>query len=119
VLVSSELGIGGRQSLADMNIDEDALCALDLQSLSRRALDTLSGGQRQRALIAVSLSSASRVIAIDEPTVNLDPYWRDRCMDVLRSHAAGGRVIVLATHDDDTIAPSDTVIEVRTHTTWL
>lgn len=110
VLASSEHPLGGRQTLRDMGIATSVLSALDLENLRTRPLDTLSGGQRQRALVAIALATPASIVALDEPTVNLDPYWRDRCMAVLREHAARGRIIIAATHDDDTIDATDTVI---------
>lgn len=113
VLVSSELPLGGRQSLDDMGVSGSAVETLDLGSLSRRPLDSLSGGQRQRALIAVALSRTAQLTCIDEPTVNLDPHWRDRVMEVLRAYASQGHAVVLATHDEDTVGPRDGVIATR------
>lgn len=110
VLASGEHPLGGRQTLRDMGVDHSLLSTLDLEDLRARPLDTLSGGQRQRALVAIALATPARIVALDEPTVNLDPYWRDRCMAVLRDHAARGRIVIAATHDDDTIGETDSVI---------
>lgn len=113
VLVSSELTLGGRQTLADMQPDSHWVDTLDLDGLLRRPLDTLSGGQRQRALVCIALSQPAGLVAIDEPTVNLDPHWRTACMSALREAAGHGTIIVVATHDDDTINGLDAVISLR------
>jgi energy-coupling factor transport system ATP-binding protein len=52
---------------------EEALSAVNLQSLLRRPIYALSGGQKQRVAIAGALARRCEVLLLDEPTALLDP----------------------------------------------
>ena len=60
----------------------------------------LSGGQQQRVAIARALAADPPVILADEPTAHLDHVQVDGVLDLLRSTATEGRVVIVATHDD-------------------
>ncbi|HET6445606.1 MAG TPA: energy-coupling factor transporter ATPase [candidate division Zixibacteria bacterium] len=51
----------------------DVLDVLEMTSMRDRQISTLSGGERQRLAIASVLIMKPRVIALDEPTSQLDP----------------------------------------------
>lgn len=59
----------------------------------------LSGGEAQRVAIARALAPDPLVLLMDEPTSALDPARRSALGDSLRSLAATGRALVVATHD--------------------
>lgn len=59
----------------------------------------LSEGQRLALALAVILASAPPVLLLDEPTRGLDYAAKERLAAILRGLAAGGRSIVVATHD--------------------
>ncbi|MFC5232952.1 amino acid ABC transporter ATP-binding protein [Pseudonocardia zijingensis] len=60
---------------------------------------TLSGGEQQRVAIARALGPNPRIMLFDEPTSALDPELIEEVMAVLRDLAAGGRTMVVVTHD--------------------
>ena len=61
---------------------EEALGAVNLQSLQRRPIYALSGGQKQRVAIAGAIARCCEVLLLDEPTALLDP---DSQLDLVAS----------------------------------
>ena len=59
----------------------------------------LSEGQRLSVALALILASEPRLVLLDEPTRGLDYQAKRRLVELLRELAAGGRTILLATHD--------------------
>ena len=61
----------------------------------------LSGGEAQRVAIARAMAMDPPLLLMDEPTASLDPARRFELGQTLRQLTAGGRTLVLTTHDDD------------------
>ncbi|MGI8680488.1 MAG: ABC transporter ATP-binding protein [Jatrophihabitans sp.] len=75
---------------------------LDRFGLAERAgerVEMFSGGQMQRVMIARALMHSPEVLFLDEPTTGLDPAARLFLWDQIRELRAGGRTVVLTTHD--------------------
>lgn len=71
-----------------------------LQSSARE----LSGGERQRLNVARVLASNRRLLLLDEPTNQLDRESTRQVMQLLGESAmTGGRLIVVVTHDQDSV----------------
>ena len=64
----------------------------------------LSGGEAQRVAIARALAMDPPLLLMDEPTASLDPERRADLAATLRQLAAGGRALVLTSHDEDFVA---------------
>nr|HID13438.1 energy-coupling factor ABC transporter ATP-binding protein [Anaerolineae bacterium] len=85
---------------------EQALDLLDLTPLRDRSLETLSGGEKQRVAIAAALALRPRVLALDEPTSQLDPQSAEEMLDALvRLNRDLGLTVVLAEHRLERVLP--------------
>ncbi len=78
---------------------EEALAALGLEALRGRNPSLLSGGQKRLAAIAGVVAMRPSVIALDEPTADLDERSSGDILRVLEAFHGQGKTILLATHD--------------------
>jgi heme exporter protein A len=81
----------------DLPIDL-ALEAVDLAPLADLPAAYLSAGQRRRLSIARLVAVQRPLWLLDEPTSALDAPSQDRLTEMMRSHLAGGGMIVAAAH---------------------
>ena len=72
---------------------------LELGSLAKRPINGLSTGERARVLTARALAAKPKLLLLDEPLSNLDPYWVLRFLDLFRQAASTGQTILVALHD--------------------
>lgn len=70
-----------------------------LGDLAQRPARKLSGGEQQRLALARALARDPDLLLLDEPTANLDPAATRAVEEILRSAAASGIKIVMASHD--------------------
>lgn len=85
---------------------EEMLDLLGIAQLRRRSLTTLSGGERQRVAIAAAMATHPRLLALDEPMSQLDPWGADEVVAALdRLNADLGVTIVIAEHRLDRLLP--------------
>ena len=85
---------------------EEVLDLLDLARLRDRELRTLSGGERQRVAIAAALALRPAVLALDEPTSQLDPQSAEDVLQALvRLNSDLGLTIVLVEHRVERVLP--------------
>jgi len=76
----------------------DALETMGLGGISALPAAYLSAGQRRRLSIARLIAVKRPIWLLDEPTSTLDTAAQDRLADLMRSHLAGGGLILAATH---------------------
>lgn len=77
-----------------------ALARVSLTHLADARPSTLSGGELQRVALARAIVLEPRVLLLDEPTANLDPYNVRLIEELVREqHALFGTTIVLVTHN--------------------
>jgi putative ABC transport system ATP-binding protein len=70
----------------------------------------LSGGQQQRAAIARALANDPPILVADEPTGNLDSHTADAVLRLFADAAAGGKTVVLVTHERDLTGFADRTV---------
>jgi len=92
---------------------DELIALLELEALAGRPTDRLSTGERARVLLARVLAPRPRVLLLDEPLSNLDPYWVLRLLDLLRAVATSGAAVIVALHDIDRMAAFDRVVLVE------
>jgi iron complex transport system ATP-binding protein len=97
IAVRDVIGLGLEQR-NDTRIGE-LLELFELANLANRPVDRLSTGERARVLMARALAAQPRVLLLDEPLSNLDPYWVLRFLDIFRFAAASGQAVLVALHD--------------------
>jgi ABC-2 type transport system ATP-binding protein len=75
---------------------------LEQTGLSARAhepVGRLSGGNRQRINVALGLIAQPPVLALDEPSVALDPDQRERLWEFLAARVGAGTSVLFSTHN--------------------
>jgi cobalt/nickel transport system ATP-binding protein len=76
----------------------EALSEVGLQGYDSRSSLHLSFGERKLAAIATVLSMSPKIIAMDEPTSNLDPKHRRKIINWVKNNA---RTTLIISHDLD------------------
>ncbi len=84
----------------------EMLTLLNLMPLRERPLRTLSGGERQKVALATALALRPTLLALDEPTSQLDPQAAADLLDSLvRLNQKHGYTILLAEHRLERVLP--------------
>jgi energy-coupling factor transport system ATP-binding protein len=92
---------------------DEALAALAIEGLRGRRLATLSGGERQRVQLAAVLVLRPALVALDEPTSQLDPAGSAAVLAACRRLNVDGRAVLVAEHRLDAfIAASDRIFTI-------
>lgn len=77
---------------------DGVLAAVNLLDRKKSQARTYSLGMRQRLALASALLGDPDVLLLDEPTNGLDPQGIAEVRDFIRTQAAQGRTIILASH---------------------
>jgi energy-coupling factor transport system ATP-binding protein len=85
---------------------DEALAGLGIEELRHRLLSTLSGGERQRVQLAAVLALRPLLVALDEPTSQLDATGAAAVLNACLSAVDGGRAVVLAEHRLESLLPA-------------
>jgi energy-coupling factor transporter ATP-binding protein EcfA2 len=86
----------GMQTAETRAMIQRALEQTDLLGFEDRSPHHLSGGEKRRVCLAGVLACEPKILALDEPTSNLDPRGKRKLKEILRSLQA---TQIIATHD--------------------
>jgi len=89
----SRIGADDRRAI------EQAMDRAEILELRDRPATELSGGERARALIARALAVEAPALIVDEPLAALDPGHQLQMMELLRSEAGAGSLVIAVLHD--------------------
>jgi ABC-type lipoprotein export system ATPase subunit len=102
------------QTWAEARRAADAqLAALGLAHRGHAAIEELSGGEVQRTAVARAFLQPASIVLADEPTAQLDSVNARHITAALKGLSRTGRVVLLATHDDDVAAMCDRTIRMK------
>ncbi len=88
----------------DWEIVDAWLERLGLSDLARRAYASLSGGEQRKTLIAKAMVQEPEILLLDEPTANLDLFWREQIVEALEQlYAETALTILLVCHELEVI----------------
>lgn len=88
---------------------QSLLDVLDLADCADRPVRFLSSGQRKRISMAIEMAADPQVLALDEPTANLDPGLETKMIDLLRRISDHKRTVLVSTHRLGSIQEFDVV----------
>lgn len=104
--VEENLKMVHRKGQTEVSLQE-ALASVGMEAALKQKVYSLSGGEQQRvALARLRLKSCELVLA-DEPTGSLDRKNGTIVMDLLHQLNAEGKTVIMVTHDETLIRPSD------------
>lgn len=91
----------------------DLLAMVGLAEKADAKPSQLSGGQQQRVAIARALANDPALLLMDEPTGNLDSAAEGEVLEILHALHAGGKTVVLVTHNNEIAKKAQHVVCVK------
>lgn len=86
-------------ALVDLWLDR-----LGLSKLASQAYSSLSGGEQRKAVIAKAMVQQPELLMLDEPTANLDLFWREQIVATIEElHAELSLTVLLVCHELEVI----------------
>ncbi|HTN79370.1 MAG TPA: ABC transporter ATP-binding protein [Acidimicrobiales bacterium] len=92
-------------------VAEKHLADVGLGTRLRAYPHELSGGEQQRVAIARALATGNPVLLADEPTGELDFRTGVQILSLLRAQCAGGRTLLVVTHNREIARIADRIVE--------
>lgn len=88
---------------------KERLAILGIEALLERSVRSLSLPERRAVALAVALTSAARLVLVEEPLTEMDPVAARRVADALRARAAAASIIVTTSSARDAARLADNV----------
>ncbi len=88
-----------REKREDIDAQEKAITAANIEQLRKRPVNSLSSGERQRVVIARALAQVPLILVLDEPTSHLDLHHQHSIMELLKRLNNEGLTVVVVHHD--------------------
>lgn len=76
-----------------------ALTETETEDLQNRPVTELSGGEAQRVFLARAFAQATPILALDEPTTNLDLFHERMLLEQVKKRQQNGTTIIAVLHD--------------------
>ncbi|MFE4195859.1 ATP-binding cassette domain-containing protein [Paenarthrobacter sp. NPDC056912] len=92
----------------------ERLADFGLQRSASKRFSLLSGGEAQRLMLARAVAGNPDLILVDEPTAQLDRATAGTVNSVLGGLAKSGAVVIVASHDQDTLDACSEVLDLTT-----
>ncbi len=86
-------------SKADKKAVDEALERVDMTAFRERQIGELSGGQKKRVFVARALAQGGHIILLDEPFSGVDIKTENSLIELLKSLAKDGQLILVSTHN--------------------
>ncbi|RLA84367.1 MAG: ABC transporter ATP-binding protein [Deltaproteobacteria bacterium] len=100
VLAGRKPYVRGLPTRSDYRKVQAVLEELRIGYLANRSISSLSGGEFQRVMIAKALVTDPKILLMDEPTANLDPYFQREILKLSFSLAREkGILVLMVLHD--------------------
>ena len=87
---------------SDTNAEDQAFSILErlaIGHLALKPLNELSGGQKQVTSLAQAIVREPQIVLLDEPTNALDLHRQFHIMEMVKTIASGGKIVVVVQHD--------------------
>lgn len=91
---------------------EEILNNLGLSNHINKKPNQLSGGQKQRVAIARALINDPEIIIADEPTGSLDSKTTMQVLEIMKSIARRGKLVIMVTHSEKVASYSSRIIKI-------
>jgi iron complex transport system ATP-binding protein len=109
VVAIGRTGVAGllrRLRRQDWRIVDQWIDRLGLGDLAGRAYADLSGGEQRKTLLAKAMAQQPQLLVLDEPTANLDLFWREQIVATLQQlYEQTHLTVVLVCHELEVIPP--------------
>jgi len=96
-------GLLSAYSTADYALADAALQQVGMAHLAGRDFTQLSGGEQQLVWLAQLSLQDAPVYVLDEPTQQLDLYYRRQVFDLIQRWTQQGKTVLCSTHDIDNL----------------